>query len=76
MRSALDQLCDTELILLLDQGETAARRLQERYQVSAMVQRSGGIQMHVISREPPLPGALPIQPDLEEAYPFTIGGKA
>jgi len=27
MRSALDQLCDTELILLLDRGETAALQL-------------------------------------------------
>jgi ABC-2 type transport system ATP-binding protein len=54
----------------------AARRLQERYQVSAMIQRSGGIQMHVISAEQPMPGAYPIQPDLEEAYLFTIGGKA
>jgi hypothetical protein len=53
----------------------AARRLQESYQVSAMIQRSGGIQMHVIAAQQPLPGAHSIQPDLEEAYLFTIGGK-
>jgi ABC-type multidrug transport system ATPase subunit len=54
----------------------AARRLQERYQVSAMIQRPDGIQMHVISSEPPLPGARGVQPDLEEAYLFTIGENA
>jgi ABC-type multidrug transport system ATPase subunit len=52
-----------------------ARQLQQRYQVSAMIQRPGGIQMHVISMEQPMPGARPVQPDLEEAYLFTIGGK-
>jgi ABC-type multidrug transport system ATPase subunit len=53
-----------------------ARQLQERYQVSAMIQRSDGIQMHVISTEQPTPDARPVQPDLEEAYLFTIGEKA
>jgi ABC-type multidrug transport system ATPase subunit len=52
-----------------------ARQLQERYQISAMIQRPDGMQIHVISRECPMPGARTIQPDLEEAYLFTIGGK-
>ncbi|PWT75451.1 MAG: ABC transporter ATP-binding protein [Chloroflexi bacterium] len=53
-----------------------ARQLQERYQISAMIQRSDGIQMHVITTEQPMSGARPVQPDLEEAYLFTIGEKA
>jgi ABC-type multidrug transport system ATPase subunit len=53
-----------------------ARQLQERCQVSAMIQRSDGIQMHVIATEQPTPDARPVQPDLEEAYLFTIGEKA
>jgi hypothetical protein len=52
-----------------------ARQLQERYQISAMIQRSDGIKMHVITTEQPMPGARPVQPDLEEAYLFTIGEK-
>jgi len=53
-----------------------ARQLQERYQISAMIQRSDGIQMHVITTEQPMSSARPVQPDLEEAYLFTIGEKA
>jgi ABC-type multidrug transport system ATPase subunit len=54
----------------------AVRQVQERYQISAMLQRPDGIHLHVVSPERPAEHARPVEPDLEEAYLLTIGKAA
>jgi ABC-type multidrug transport system ATPase subunit len=50
-----------------------AQRLQERCQISALIQRPDGIQMRIISVDRPLEGARAVEPNLEEAYLLTVG---
>jgi ABC-type multidrug transport system ATPase subunit len=53
-----------------------AHQLQERCQVSAIIQRPDGIQMRVVSADRPLEGARAVEPNLEEAYLLTVGKAA
>ena len=48
--------------------QATARRLQTSYPVSAMVNQPHGVALRLISVTPPLDGALPAEPTLEDAY--------
>jgi ABC-2 type transport system ATP-binding protein len=42
--------------------------LRERHQVSKMVRTSAGVRVRLLAPAPPVPGAVPVAPDLEDAY--------
>jgi ABC-2 type transport system ATP-binding protein len=43
-------------------------RLRPGLVVSSLLRRADGVHVRIVSRERPLPGATPVEPDLEEAY--------
>jgi ABC-2 type transport system ATP-binding protein len=49
-------------------GHATALHLQASYPVSAMVNQPQGVALRVISVTPPLEGAVPAEPSLEDAY--------
>jgi len=46
--------------------------LRERHLVSRMVRTDAGVRIRVLAAEPPAPGAVRAQPDLEDAYLATV----
>ncbi|HEY3904143.1 MAG TPA: ABC transporter ATP-binding protein [Streptosporangiaceae bacterium] len=46
----------------------AVTPLRERHQISKMVRTPAGVRVRVLARDVPLPGAVPVAPDLEDAY--------
>jgi ABC-type multidrug transport system ATPase subunit len=53
-----------ELVL----SSTEFERVRPRLTVSSVVRRSDGVHLRLVSPEQPLPGASPVEPDLEDAY--------
>ena len=43
-------------------------RVRPGLTVSNVVRRADGVHLRLVSRERPLPGATPVEPDLEDAY--------
>ncbi len=52
----------------------ALARLRERHQVSKMVRTSAGVRVRVLAPAAPVPAAVPVAPDLEDAYLTIIHG--
>jgi ABC-type multidrug transport system ATPase subunit len=46
----------------------ALAQLRERHQVSKMVRTSAGVRVRVLAPAAPVPAAVPVAPDLEDAY--------
>lgn len=49
-----------------------ALQLQTRCQVSSLISQQEGIQLHILSEEPPHPLAVRVEPSLEEAYLIAV----
>ena len=47
--------------------------IRQQFRVSAMVRRSDGVLLRIVSEASPGPGATPVTPTLEDAYLFAIG---
>jgi ABC-type multidrug transport system ATPase subunit len=52
----------------------ALAQLRERHQVSKMVRTSAGVRVRVLAPAAPVPAAVPVAPDLEDAYLTIIHG--
>jgi ABC-type multidrug transport system ATPase subunit len=52
----------------------ALTQLRERHLVSKMVRTSAGVRVRVLAPVTPAPGAVPVPPDLEDAYLTIIHG--
>jgi ABC-2 type transport system ATP-binding protein len=50
--------------------------LKQKYIVSGTIRRSDGVQVRVVSTEPPLGQARSVSPNLEDAYLYFIGGRS
>jgi ABC-type multidrug transport system ATPase subunit len=50
-----------------------ALRLQRAFQVSALVQHTGGVSLRIVSPTRPAESAAPIEPTLEDAYLLAVG---
>jgi ABC-2 type transport system ATP-binding protein len=50
-----------------------AMRLQGAFQVSALVQQTGGITLRIVSSSRPHESASPVEPTLEDAYLLAVG---
>jgi len=49
--------------------------LKQKHIISGTIRRSDGVQVRVVSMDPPDPRAQNVSPNLEDAYLFFIGGK-
>jgi ABC-2 type transport system ATP-binding protein len=47
-------------------------RLRERLAVSNVVRRADGVHVRLVGAEPPVEGARPVEPDLEDAYLYLM----
>ena len=50
--------------------------LKQKLIISGTIRRTDGVQVRVVSKERPEPGAQPIPPNLEDAYLYFVGGHA
>jgi ABC-type multidrug transport system ATPase subunit len=46
--------------------------VRARFKTSRAVRRPDGVHVRIVHREPPVPGAKPVEPDLEEAFIFAV----
>ncbi|MGH3301567.1 MAG: ABC transporter ATP-binding protein [Streptosporangiaceae bacterium] len=54
----------------------ALAQLRDRYPVSKMVRTSAGVRVRLLAPAAPVPGAVPVAPDLEGAYLTIVHGAA
>ena len=50
--------------------------LKQKHIVSGTIRKSDGVQVRVVSGEPPQAPARTVSPNLEDAYLYFIGGRA
>ena len=51
-------------------------QLRDRHPVSKMVRTSAGVRVRLLCPTAPIPGAVPVAPDLEDAYLTIVHGSA
>jgi ABC-type multidrug transport system ATPase subunit len=53
-----------------------AERLQTAHRVSALISRPPGVQLRIVSESRPHDSAVPVEPNLEDAYLWVVGAPA